>query len=127
MVRFRRVLRDIALERIEKLLKLAYDRARSGLVEDSKRYVDIALKISSKSKVRIRRAWKRLICKKCHVMLVPGVTARVRIRSEGKGSRVTVTCLNCGWIKRYPIKLRRSRGEKVEKAKGDSSTATSRR
>lgn len=122
----KRIVRDIAIQRIDKLLNLAYECARAGRIEDSRRYVEIALRVSRRCRVRIRRFWRRFICKRCHVMLVPGITGRFRVRSEGKGSRVVVTCLMCGWIKRYPIKLRGVKGgEEAKEVEGDSSARSS--
>ncbi len=97
----------IAIERINTLFELAfrvfpYDR------ELSRRYVDLALSIQRKARVRMPKRWKNAYCKRCHSPLIPGVSMRVRTR---KG-RIVMTCLECGAVKRHPYireqKARRS-------------------
>ncbi|AEH24167.1 ribonuclease P protein component 4 [Pyrococcus yayanosii] len=90
----------IALERIETLFTMAervfpYDR------ELARRYVEIALAVQQKAKVRMPRKWKRRYCKRCHAFLVPGINARVRLR-ERRMPHVVITCLECGHMMRYP-------------------------
>ncbi|AIF69352.1 ribonuclease P [Palaeococcus pacificus DY20341] len=92
--------KTIARERIEILFTLAervfpYDR---GLAN---RYVEIALAVQQKAKIRMPRKWKRRYCKKCHSFLVPGVNARIRLRQK-RMPHVVVKCLECGHIMRYP-------------------------
>ncbi|RLG84600.1 MAG: ribonuclease P [Thermoprotei archaeon] len=89
------------------LYKQALSRLRKGEKDLARRYIEIIIDISRRTRVKPPRYIKRGFCKKCHIPLIPGLTARVRIQSEGKGSRVVVTCLECGWIKRYMIKARR--------------------
>lgn len=43
---------------------------------------------------------KRTICKHCHTLLIPGITARVRVRRR-RERHIVVTCLECQTIKRY--------------------------
>ncbi len=107
--------KDLAKQRIRWLFKLAYDETKRGNYERARRYSELIIRIAEKGKVRIPRSIKRSICKNCKVILIPGVTARVRIRSEGtKGSHITVTCTLCGWMKRYYIKA----GTYEEKSEG---------
>ena len=92
--------KKIARERVETLFTLAervfpYDE---GLVN---RYVEIALAVQQKAKIRLPRKWKRRYCKRCHSFLVPGKNARVRLRSKPY-PHVVIKCLNCGHIMRYP-------------------------
>jgi len=91
---------EIARERMEILFKLA----REVFSQDqslAKRYIEIARKIGMKCGVRLPRQYKQFVCKDCGSLLVPGVNCRVRIRSKG-GTRVVVTCLVCGFPKRFP-------------------------
>jgi len=93
--------RRIAEERIDSL----YGFAREVFGENqslANRYVEIARRIGTRCRVRIPRELKRLTCKKCGALLVPGTNCRVRIRPD-RGTTVTVACLNCGNIKRYPV------------------------
>jgi ribonuclease P protein subunit RPR2 len=91
---------SIARERIDILLSQARERAGRD-PELAGRYVELARKISMRTKVRIPRADKRYLCKKCGQPLVPGRNARVRV-SPGN-PRVVVTCLSCGAFRRYPF------------------------
>jgi len=96
----RRAEQNIARERIERLHTLSREvfHRDKGLAT---RYVDLAKKISMKSRVRLAREHKRYICKACGSLLLPGVNCRVRVRPE-RGTTVVVTCLDCGARKRYP-------------------------
>jgi len=93
----------IANERIEILLS----EAKKSLNHDprlSRRYTDLARKISMRTKVRIPADKKRYVCKACGLPLVLGKNARVRIIRGN--SRIVVTCLNCGAVRRYPFDKR---------------------
>lgn len=103
------MLKDIAVQRVRLLFKLAKSRARSGDFDLARRYIEIALKISRKSRTRLSRNYKRGYCRKCLVPLIPGITLSIRIKSEGRGSRVVYRCLLCGWIRRYMIKASKRR------------------
>lgn len=43
---------------------------------------------------------KRTTCKHCHALLIPGVTARVRVRRK-RERHIVVTCLDCRMVRRY--------------------------
>jgi len=96
--------RDIALQRMQILFDNAVRSVRNGNIRFARRYCILIKKISMRNKVKIPRRIKRAICKNCFIPLIPGVTCRVRIKSEGKNSRIVVTCLVCGWIHRYRFK-----------------------
>ncbi|MBO8174368.1 MAG: ribonuclease P protein component 4 [Thermococcus sp.] len=92
--------RKIALERINILFTLA-ERVFPYDKELANRYVEIALAVQQKAKVRMPRKWKRRYCKRCHSFLVPGVNAQVRLRQK-RMPHVVIKCLECGHIMRYP-------------------------
>ncbi len=101
----------IARERVETLFTLAervfpYDESLAN------RYVEIALAVQQKAKIRLPRKWKRRYCKRCHSFLVPGKNAQVRLRSRPY-PHVVVKCLNCGHIMRYPY-LREKKAKRKE-------------
>ena len=115
--------KKIALERINILFTLA-ERVFPYDKELANRYVEIALAIQQKAKVRMPRKWKRRYCKRCHSFLVPGVNARVRLRQK-RMPHVVIKCLKCGHIMRYPYlreqkEKRRKRLEKRVKNKSQS-------
>lgn len=99
-----RYIREIARERILILYRLAVERARRGDLELARRYINIMLRVAGKAGVRPPRYIRRGYCRRCHAPLIPGLTLSVRIRSEGRGSRVVYRCLECGWVRRYMIK-----------------------
>ncbi|WP_297474671.1 ribonuclease P protein component 4 [Thermococcus sp.] len=90
----------IARERVETLFTLA-ERVHPYDESLANRYVEIALAVQQKAKIRLPRKWKRRYCKKCHSFLVPGKNAQVRLRSRPY-PHVVIKCLNCGHIMRYP-------------------------
>jgi len=98
-------LEDIARERIAILLKLAGEALETD-EELARRYVDLAFRIAAKARLKLPRNVKRRYCRRCKTPLVPGRTARVRIKRGSGGQRLVVTCLRCGYIRRYPLKHR---------------------
>jgi len=93
--------KDIASERIEQLFELAELEEVNGNHERSKRYVSLALRIGERHKVP--SGHKRSYCPECLSYFVPPRNVRVR---TGRG-RVSMTCLSCGHVLRYPIKTSR--------------------
>ncbi len=58
------------------------------------------MKVVSKANVRKPKYLRRGICKKCLIPLIPGITARYRIRGLRKYVIISRTCLMCGWVSR---------------------------
>ncbi|MET1160591.1 MAG: ribonuclease P [Thermoprotei archaeon] len=100
----REVLRDLALQRIRYLYNLALDETRRKRYWFARRYVELIIKYAHKARIKPPKYIRRGYCRRCKIPLIPGLTSRVRIQSEGRGSRVVVTCLLCGWKRRYMIK-----------------------
>lgn len=94
--------KDIARERMDRLFELAAKEASAGSTDRAKRYVSLALRIGERYMVRAGR--KRTYCPACHSYFVPPRNVRVR---TGNG-RISMTCLECGHVIRYP--MRRSGG-----------------
>jgi ribonuclease P protein subunit RPR2 len=90
----------IAKERISILFDLALKELKKH-PERSIRYVELARKIGLRYNVRLRKL-KRVFCKKCNTVLIPGYTSRIRISSKEK--IIKIKCLNCQKIYRYPYK-----------------------
>ena len=100
---------SVATERFQILL----DQAKSMALTDeklSRRYVSLARRISSRTKVRIPRESKMYLCKGCGLALVPGHNAKIRLHAHTTG--IVISCLSCGAVKRYPInpKIAASKG-----------------
>jgi len=91
---------SVASERFQILL----DQAKSMALKNeklSRRYVGLARKISSRTKVRIPREAKMYLCKGCGLALVPGHNAKIRLHAHTTG--IVISCLSCGAVKRYPV------------------------
>ena len=99
----REAVASVARERIEILIDQAKEMARKN--EDlSRRYVDLAWRISKRTKTRIPSDVKRYLCKGCGIALVPGHNAKVRLHARSSG--IVITCLSCGSLRRYPVNIR---------------------
>ena len=89
--------RGLAEQQVGRLFELAEIEARSGKDDRARRYVSLALRVSERYKTPARH--KRMYCPSCHAFFVPPKNVRVR---TGK-RRLSLTCLQCGHIQRYPI------------------------
>ncbi len=90
--------RSIAKERIGILLQMA-ETVHEEDRELSRRYVHLARKIGARHNVRFTKKDKLKLCKKCDSFMVPGKNCRVRTLK----TRVIITCLECGAVKRIPF------------------------
>lgn len=75
--------------------------------ETAKEVAELAFITSRKLRVSIPRKVKRRFCRRCHVPLITGVTMRIRIKRK----TLVVTCLTCGWIRRYELSRGVDKGE----------------
>ncbi|QQG40048.1 MAG: ribonuclease P [Candidatus Aenigmatarchaeota archaeon] len=91
--------RRIARERVSILVRLAREEARAH-PERSKRYIELAMKIAEKYKVRLPKSAKRKFCKRCRAYWIPGVSVSVRLKSRER--IIAYICASCGYEKRYP-------------------------
>ncbi len=87
-----RLIREIAAERIRILYDLAVARAGKD-VALSTEYVKTLRRMSAHYKVGIPEDIKDRICKRCNLVLIPGLTAGVRLASS-KGY-VVYSCNRC--------------------------------
>ena len=94
---------DIANERIDILFRLSKEQLEKKDKNDelSRRYIQIARKISMKIRTPLKWEYNRQICKKCNSLLVPGYNSRTRLQGKKKNAHMIVTCLNCGNVKRF--------------------------
>ncbi|MHA1588206.1 MAG: ribonuclease P protein component 4 [Candidatus Thorarchaeota archaeon] len=91
--------RRLAQERIDILWEQASDVA-SQKPPLARQRMASARKIAQKARIKIPRHIGRQLCKKCGTVLVPGQNCRVRMRNN-RSRHLTVTCLNCGAIRRF--------------------------
>ena len=87
-----RLIKEIAAERIRILYDLAVGRVGKD-TELSTEYVKTLRRISAHYKVGIPEDIKDRVCKRCNLVLIPGLTASVRLASS-KGYLV-YTCSRC--------------------------------
>ncbi len=80
-----------------------------------RRYVTLARSIASRYNVRLTKKDKTLLCRRCNSLLVPGASSRVRTHD----TRVVITCLECGSVRRVPFS--RERKGKLNKRAGEKS------
>jgi ribonuclease P protein subunit RPR2 len=104
MPNFKKIAKKIAKNRILYLFELA-DKIFPENKSLANRYVELAMKYAQRVKVRIPQKWKKRICHNCKKFLYPGINCRIRLQSrKGKGSHISVTCLECNHTTRYFIK-----------------------
>lgn len=95
----KKIQKNIAKKRIEKLFNLAEKQALKGCIRLSDRYVEIARKISMRYLTSIPKYYKRFFCKHCYRYMLPGKTCRVRIQNK----KIIFFCYNCKKFTRIPI------------------------
>ncbi|NJK78043.1 MAG: RNase P subunit [Nanoarchaeota archaeon] len=94
-------LRQIALERMQILIKSAISNARIN-PELSQRQASLAQRISTRHKIRMPYELKIVFCKKCKSFIAPGINSKIRLgRTSVKSIRIS--CNLCGHIYRKII------------------------
>ncbi len=93
--------REMVMERIRILFNQAGESFRDH-PERSRRYVEMALRLSTRYNVRFPHELKRSFCRKCHSFLVPGANAKIRTSPSQRA--VTLTCMECGHVARHPYR-----------------------
>ncbi|XP_031567119.1 ribonuclease P protein subunit p21-like [Actinia tenebrosa] len=78
-------------------ITLATNPRNTGLVRF---YMNSLTSVAQKNVLRLDPSIKRTVCKKCHSLLVPGVTCKVRTKAK-RECHVVVTCLCCKKVKRF--------------------------
>ncbi len=98
-------IKEIALKRIKILFNLAREvlHERPDLAQ---RYVEIARKIAMRTRTRMPKENRLLICRHCKRFIFPGVSARVRIQPR-REPHIVITCLYCGKHMRRPLRRKR--------------------
>jgi ribonuclease P protein subunit RPR2 len=105
MPNYKKIAEKIARSRIHYLLNKA-DEIFSENEELAQRYVKLARLYAQRVRIKLPKKWKRRICHSCKAFLYPGLNCRVRMQSrKGKGSHISLTCLECNNVTRYFIDL----------------------
>ncbi len=108
--KYRRAYIDLVRQRYERVFELAVESLKKDNREYARKLATYILEMAKATRVRIPRRIKRSICKNCHTPLLPGLTARIRVRSQSRRfSYRVVTCLECRYMHRYPIPKPRQR------------------
>jgi ribonuclease P protein subunit RPR2 len=95
--------RELVLERI----RILFDQAEKSTPGRSRRYIEMALKLSTRFNIRLSPELKRRFCKSCKSYLVPGKTSSIRTSPTQKS--VITTCRHCGHVSRHPYRLERKK------------------
>lgn len=94
----------IALKRVHTLFQLA-----KGVIHEdpalAQRYVKVARRIAMKTKLRLPKEYRSLICRHCKSFIYPGVNCRIRIQQR-REPHMVITCINCGNQSRFPLRKR---------------------
>lgn len=106
-MRRRPLIKDLAIQRAIILYNTSVKMLKSGLIEVARKEIELGLKLLRKARARKPLQYRRYVCKNCLIPLIPGLTARVRIRSNKKQVIITLTCLKCGWVMRKPCMKRK--------------------
>ena len=99
----------IAEIRINKLMEMSKYQASYGDTDLARRYVDIARRISMRTKTKIPK--EHIYCKNC---LVPSVPSTFRVRLNAR--KVIMRCTECGNVKRIPY-VKEQRGGRKKRLK----------
>lgn len=106
---------EIAKERME----ILFNRAEMEFInhpERSNRYVELALKLSTKYNTKVPEKWARRYCKNCKSFLSPGRNCTVRLVN----SEVNIFCGECDHVMKIPYhkekkNKRRAKYESIKK------------
>jgi len=99
------VAKNDSFQRINYLIQAAYlavkqNSGRTGLA----RFYALTLgSIAKKNVIKLDSSVKRMLCKKCYCLQIPGITSTVRVRHRRRHGHQVVTCLECDTVKRYPV------------------------
>jgi len=96
-------IKDLAYQRINWLLDFA-EKVHKIEPSLADRYIEIAFAVAKKARLHYPPRLKAVSCRKCGAYLIPGITARVRVKNRGRYKYLLVTCLKCGYTRRYPLK-----------------------
>jgi len=104
--------KQIAQQRIDIIFKQADTIAKTNPTLATE-YIKIVQKIAMTARIPIPHKHKHRICKHCKTLLITGHNNRIRIQQK-REPHIVVTCLNCGYNSRTPIK-----NKKKERAKNE--------
>lgn len=95
----------LAYHRVNYLLQAAVSLTATGnadLKELGRFYVATGKEVARKGQVKINSDWKRLCCRRCHSLLLPGCSSTVKSSRKGSQKRLVHTCSSCKERKIFP-------------------------
>ena len=101
----------IVLERIDALFSKAEESAEAS-PENSRRYIDLAIKNAMRYNVPVPAKYRMSYCSKCHSYLKAGVSSTHR--TSRKQESLIITCKECGNIMRFPYRKERAVEKKAK-------------
>lgn len=96
-----RLRKTLAIEHINSLMNQAILLASQGNIRLAERAASLARKIARWMGVRMSK-WRYFFCRHCKSFIFPGITARVRIRSN-RFTHIVIYCKKCRNINRIII------------------------
>lgn len=90
--------RDVAVQRIDRLLALGRASVLQGRPEYADRYASLGLRVAQKYQTGFLRGQKAQMCRKCGAFR-NAATSRTRLH----GGHLSITCLRCGAVARRPL------------------------
>ncbi|MEM3073905.1 MAG: hypothetical protein QXK20_04110 [Nitrososphaerales archaeon] len=99
----RRLLAYLARQRIERIMEVALEVAKTDY-ETAKKETALARRIALKYNVRLPFYLKRFFCHGCKQLIIPGLNCRVRLTR--RSHMLKMTCLMCGHIYRRPLRVK---------------------
>jgi ribonuclease P protein subunit RPR2 len=98
--------KQITLQRIHTLFSLAKEVIHEN-PELAQRYIQIARKIAMRTRMRLPKEYRSLVCRKCKRFILPGVNCRIRIQQR-REPHMVITCLHCDGHSRIPLRGRKN-------------------
>ena len=106
MPNYKQIAKQIARSRMNYLFQRAHEIFKEDK-ELANRYANLAMRYAQRARIKIPPIWKKRICHKCKKFLYPGLNYRTRMQTRsGKGSHVSMTCLECNKTTKYFIKTK---------------------
>ena len=95
--------KSLVLEHIHKIMERALEEAAKGNIELAEKMGEFARKLARWTGVKMPRRWRYFFCRKCKSFIMPGITARIRVR-QNRYPHVVIYCEKCKNYKRIPIR-----------------------
>lgn len=92
--------KKVVKDRILRLLELAEKNVKTHK-DRSVRYVQLAVRLSMRHKVRIPKEFKRVFCKGCYTYWIPGYNVKIMLDRRNKAVRYACAC---GWLRSFKYK-----------------------